>query len=307
MVSLGYKLFQLLWDPRTEGVRFRSSLSRQSVANLEYAKISFLLCQYLPMLLYYAGVVEKDRKFPASLSYTTAYGTPKYVCLAFWLLGWFFVLSVLDLKADLAIWVFAAQMLLTALISAWVNKPDQTTMDEYIHLATAGLYIADHFVLLKLLGMGMDYQTFFRSFLMLTAVTLYWSAEIKRRNGLPADHCDSAAEWRRMLARLPSGQRCLLWLSEMTFMISENMLFTSFVLGLTSGLKSKWRTTKKKIAKKIRQVHSALKGFADLSLRRFLFSCVHFPCVSPDLVTSLLPIDCISLCLCVQLQERLLF
>ena len=237
--SLGYNLFQLLWDPRTEGVRFRSTLSRQSVAHLEYAKISFLLCQYLPMLLYYAGIVEKDRKFPASLSYTTAYGAPKYVCLAFWLLGWFFVLSVLDLKADLAIWVFAAQMLLTALISAWVNKRDQTTMDEYIHFATAGLYVADHFVLLKLLGMGMEYQTFFRSFLMLTAVTLYWSAEIKRRNGVPPDYCDSAAEWRRMLARLPSGQRCLLWLSEMVFMISENMLFTSFVLGLTSGLKSK--------------------------------------------------------------------
>jgi hypothetical protein len=181
---------------------------------------------------------EQQLKFPASLSYTTSHGLPRFVCLAFWLLGWFFFLSILDLNTDLAILVFAAQMLVTAGISAWSNKPNQTRKHDLIHMAAAGLYILDHILLMEVLAMRPTYKTGFYTCFLITAGSLYWGTSVKRNAGMPAKHASSAVEWQMLLSKLPADQSCQLWWSELSFMIAENLIFTSFVLGLTSGLVS---------------------------------------------------------------------
>lgn len=193
------------------------------------------------MLLYYMGASEQQLKFPASLSYTTSRGLPRFVCLAFWLLGWFLFLTILDIQwslngKDLALFLFAAQMLVTAGISAWSNKPNQTRKYDLIHMGAAALYIVDHILLMELLAMRPEYKTGFYTCFLITAGSLYWGTSVKRNAGMPAKHASSAVEWQTLLAKLPAHQSCQLWWSELSFMIAENLIFTSFVLGLTSGL-----------------------------------------------------------------------
>ena len=226
---------KLILDPKSEGQRFRSALSGPKISSLRYAKFSFLLSQYLPMLLYYLGTSEQKLKFPASLSYTTSRGLPRLSCLALWLLGWSFFLGTLDWASDLAIMAFASQMLLTAGISAWSNQPNQGRREDVIHMAAATLYILDHVWLMELLGMRWIYQAGFYSFFLITAASLHWGQSIKRRSGVPAKHTSSALEWQKLLAKLPESQSRQLWWAELSFMVAENLVFTSFVLGLTSG------------------------------------------------------------------------
>ena len=49
-------------------------------------------------------------------------------------------------------------------------------------------------------------------------------------------HSSSAEEFRDLFAQLSSRHSTQLWRAELLFMLSENLIFTSFVLGLTSGL-----------------------------------------------------------------------
>ena len=226
---------KLIIDPQAEGQRFRSGLSLESISSLRNARFCFLCSQYLPMLLYYMRTSEQQLKFPASLSYTTSRGLPRFACLLLWLVGWYFFIRILDWSADLAILAFAAQMLLTAGISAWSNQPNQTRHHDLIHMGAATLYILDHIWLMELVGMKSIYKAGFYTFFLITAASLHWGQSITRLAGLQPKHASNAAEWQMLLAKLPEDQSKQLWWAELSFMVAENLVFTSFVLGLASG------------------------------------------------------------------------
>lgn len=215
--------------------RFRSTLNAEGLQNLRHAKLCFLVSQYLPMVLYYLGTSEEQLKFPASLSYTTSRGLPRWTCLTFWLMGWSFFLRLLS-TTNLPIMAFATQMMATAWICAVYNRPHQSLREDLIHLVAATLYILDHVFLMELLNVGSIYQLCFHIFFALTALSQCWGVYVKRRAGIECKHSSSALEWRTTLARLQPQAQKELWWAEMSFMISENLIFTSFVLGLTSGL-----------------------------------------------------------------------
>ena len=226
----------LILNPEAEGTRLRSNLSSWHVRSLHNAQICFVSSQYLPMLLYYMGTSEGQKKFPASLSYTTSRGLPRWTCLGCWLIGWFFFLRILDFQTDATILSFAIQMILTAGVTAWSNRPGQSWHRDMIHMLAAVLYIADHVVFMELLAITSFYKSCFFASFLIAGMSLYWGRAVKVSAGVPLKYASSASEWYMLLGKLPVTLSKQLWCSEMCFMLAENLIFTSFVLGLTSGL-----------------------------------------------------------------------
>ena len=233
----------LSFDFTEQSREFRCSLHAGDIWNLHWAKMSFLCSQYSAILLYYLGASEKMLKFPASLSYVTSRGLPRHLCLGFWLVGWFLFLRVLtgSKEKGLGLGIFVALMLLTAAVTARFNRPHQPIAHDRIHMAAASLYVIAHIVLMDILAMSSLYRAGFYTSLAIAAASLHWSRSVKREAGVPVKHSSSAEEWRSLFAQLSSKHGTHLWCAELSFMIFENLIFTSFVLGLTSGLDARER------------------------------------------------------------------
>lgn len=231
----------LLWplEARAAGEAFRQRLGPEDARAVRHAQAWFLASQYTAMCLYYAGTAERPTKFPASISYTASKGLPKYAFLLLWLRGWSLFLGVFWAMGETGALAFALQMITTGFITFGFNKPGQSHTANLVHMVGAVVYIADHLILLAFLDMAWVYRIVFHGSFALSGVALHSTGVIKKAIGLPPKYASTASEWRSMLAvaaKAGAQWPLRLWCSELAFMFFENLIFTSFVVGMNSGL-----------------------------------------------------------------------
>mmetsp|Transcript_106047 Transcript_106047/g.269335 ORF Transcript_106047/g.269335 Transcript_106047/m.269335 type:complete len:210 (+) Transcript_106047:57-686(+) len=192
-----------LWSRDAE---LRARMMEEDVRTLEHAQCLFIFSQILPLCLYYAGTSERPTKFPASLSYTAC----------------------------------KVQMIATGIFTLGFNKPGQNRLHNLLHMAGASAYIVDHVVFAVILDMRYVYRFIFVGSFLITGAALHNTSKIKEFIGLPPKYASSPQEWQSMLAVASKvgGPSCRarLWWSEMIFMVFENLIFLSFILGMTSGI-----------------------------------------------------------------------
>uniref|UniRef100_A0A7S1Q1K5 Uncharacterized protein n=1 Tax=Alexandrium catenella TaxID=2925 RepID=A0A7S1Q1K5_ALECA len=219
------------------GEKFRSLLTHDDLSVIGEVQAMFHACQYLGVLLYYLGAAERPRKFPASISYTLSKGLPKYTFMSIWLAAWMRMLRLMLGTGHVYATVFTGQMVATGVLTMFVyNEPEQGRFSDLVHFFGTGAYMVDHVVLLWLLNTRRAYcWSFFGSF-GLMSLALYWKKRICRRCALGPESETPREKWQEQLAAMAPGLRRQLWLAELTFMVFENSLFTTFVSGMGSGL-----------------------------------------------------------------------
>ena len=236
----------------SEGETFRKNLSHQDIKDISFAKYLFHTSSILAIVLYYSNIhkeVNDDghhyhrtnmKKFPASISYTIRRGIPQKVHFMVWITGWYYMLRAIRNSGSKRLQLFAKQMLTTGIWTVTVCRLGQNSplMDAF-HFGGAGLYMIQHIVLLKIFNTHPYYKSlFYKSFVALLT-SVIGLRQFEKYHGIPTESQSSSTTPRKryiQLAKLsPFQQRCIFWF-ELVLMISENMLFTSFIQGMTSGL-----------------------------------------------------------------------
>ena len=246
----------------SDGEMFRKNLSHQDRKDISYAKYLFHTSSILAILLYYSNVHQEIdekyyctfrtrrecysnnmKKFPASISYTIRRGVPQRVHFMVWMTGWYYMLRAIRNAGSNKLRQFSKYMLSTGIFSITFCRLGQNSkLIDGLHFGSAGIYMIQHVVLLQVLNTHPYYKKlFYKSFLALLTSIVGLRHFEKRYNIHTESQCASTTTPRQryiQLSRLPPfQQRCIFWL-ELLLMVSENMLFTSFIQGMTSGLSS---------------------------------------------------------------------
>jgi hypothetical protein len=195
----------------------------------------FLTQSALNLFLYYGGFgLEAHPKFPATISFTIRGGLPLYSNMLVWTAGWTQMMRVLLRKGDTLCKIFATQMYCVGFSTVYLFPVGAGGTSDLIHGACAGLYFIYHIVLFKYLRTTTPYKVgFYTSF----ALFLFSLSRIRRIEKNHQFRSESNAEGNKQQKRsLPPVIRRKLWWHELLLMVSENTMFVSFLLGMTSSL-----------------------------------------------------------------------
>jgi len=203
------------------GAVFRSRLTPSDVNRIALARNLFHLTAILPPCLYYFSRfgVDNPPKFPATISYTIRAGLPKWLHHLIWSSGWFAMYGLFHRYGDTRLRVFALQMFCTGVVTTAVCSLGKSKLHDQIHSLGACLYMLDHHVLFRILDSKTSYMRVFYSAFVVMVSTM---AVAKRKY-----HWEESAG-----NKVPSS----LWWLELAIMGSENLLFSSFVSSMCSGL-----------------------------------------------------------------------
>lgn len=133
---------------------------------------------------------------------------------------------------------FTVQMYLTGLWTTQLLSLGKGRLSDAAHFLGAGVYMVDHIVIMHLMNMKVKYRrVFYRAFLTMIGSIVATQA-IEKHAGLPmeSDAKVATGDRVRMIKMLSPRTRRYLFLSELFLMITENLLFTSFVQGIPSGV-----------------------------------------------------------------------
>jgi hypothetical protein len=226
---------------------FFTGLTRADGRLIRSAQKIFLTQSFLNLLLYYTGfgVDGKNTKFPATISFTIRGGIPMYSNLIVWTAGWGQMFRVLLSKGDTVAKIFAGQMYLVGLSTVYLFPVGSGGVLDQIHGAFAGLYFVYHVVLFKYLRTRTPYQVgFYASFAtFLFALKNIRKMEVKYQfrsesNSKQKLKCDDYEPSTKTTVQkdVPKNVRTKLWWNEFMLMISENTMFVSFLVGMTSSM-----------------------------------------------------------------------
>lgn len=232
--------FVTKWTARveSEGVAFRAALTLEDVQMIKMARLLFHTASVVPPMFYYFLAPFEYPKFPATISFTIRKGPSQKAQLLLWTAGWACMGKVLKSAGSKWVQRFSAQMWLTGIWTTVLFRLGRDPLSDVAHFFGAGAYMADHIVLLRLLNTRPVFRKlFFGSFAVLLA-SISGTHAVERAAGLPmeSDHRTSTTQRARRLARLSAKTRRKLFVWELLVMLSENLLFASFVHGMPSGL-----------------------------------------------------------------------
>jgi hypothetical protein len=222
-----------------EGADFRSRLSPQDLKGIQRARFLFHSCSILPPLIYYWGKTTEDKptKFPASISFTIRKGAPQRAQLLLWTAGWIYMFRIIRQAGSDVLQKFSIKMFLTGVWTTVVFRLGGNHFSNMIHFFGAGWYMVDHIVLLKILKTRPMYRKIFYGSFLCLLTSIGRLRRLEQEAKLPAEAETTTRDRAIRLARLPAKlQRSIFWW-ELLLMVSENMLFASFVDGMPSGLK----------------------------------------------------------------------
>ena len=142
-------------------------------------------------------------------------------------------------------------MLCTGIFTITICRLGQNSkIVDNIHFTGAGIYMLQHIILMKIFNMKSIYKKcFYTSFVSLLTSIIGVRYVENKYNIISESNLNSSTIRKRQIQisrlRPYTKQRILFWL-ELLLMISENMLFTSFIHGITSGLKLKSKSTRRR-------------------------------------------------------------
>lgn len=228
------------WTTRveSEGVAFRAALTLEDVQMIKTARLLFHTASVVPPMFYYFLAPFEYPKFPATISFTIRKGPSQKAQLLLWTAGWACMGKVLKSAGSKWVQRFSTQMWLTGIWTTVLFRLGRDPLSDVAHFVGAGAYMADHIVLLRLLKTRPVFRKlFFGSFAVLLA-SITGTHAVERAAGIPmeSDHRTSTTQRARRLARLSAKTRRKLFVWELLVMLSENLLFASFVHGMPSGL-----------------------------------------------------------------------
>uniref|UniRef100_A0A6S8AS38 Uncharacterized protein n=1 Tax=Aplanochytrium stocchinoi TaxID=215587 RepID=A0A6S8AS38_9STRA len=228
------------------GYKFRSRLSPSDVAQIRKARDYFHLTSLIPLILYYLKTSEERTKFPATISFTIRKGIPRAAHHVLWLLGWYSMYDVFHRAGSRFSRLFAIQMWVTGVICTFICQLGQGKLSDAIHFVTATMYMIDHVVLFSYLKTRRIFRSAFYVSFLAMAAAMREKKRIHREHDLfsgeySLDDIDvnnghSIAKEHEKLSRLEPVIRNKIWWMDVFIMTFENLLFTSFVSGMTSGL-----------------------------------------------------------------------
>lgn len=261
----------------------RMKLTPRELWLIKAGRNTFLFCQAVPPLLYYLRYSDKSPRFPATISHTIRKGLPRWFHHFSWILGWGLTCAGMYPSSNRAIRIFVTQMVLTGIVCVMLFPLGSGgTSALKIHYVTAIMYMADHFWLAEILNENAIYRITFKLCFVGMVFCAILSTRIKKGKDLDSDDESVDGEvitqgngrndqdrFANMLSRLSlvcvGGPKALLypfetkqtiqkkelnniihWYLKLLVMLTENGLFTSFVLGMASGL----RQPNKLLAKK---------------------------------------------------------
>ena len=219
---------------------FFQSISRYDKTLIQSAQRIFIFQSALNLILYYTGFGLEGRtpKFPATISFTIRGGIPLYTNMVVWTAGWTQMMRILLTKGDTLCKGFSLQMYLTGFLTTYVFPVGFGGMYDQIHGACAGLYFIYHIVLFKYLRTTTPYRVGFYTSFGMFLYALFNIRQIEKIHQFRAESNKQTKEQKeqKLLLDLLLIVRQKLWWHELVLMISENTMFLSFLLGMTSSL-----------------------------------------------------------------------
>ena len=125
------------------GDDFRQRLTPELIDELRLGRNIFHATSLVPALLYYSGlgVDRESPKFPATISYTIRAGLPFWVHHVMWGHGWAKMLRVIYQVGDWRMKLFAAQMIVTGIITTGLCGLGQSPTHDAVHMICAGMLL----------------------------------------------------------------------------------------------------------------------------------------------------------------------
>lgn len=200
----------------------------------------FIVNQLLNFPLYYIPGIRgllggdgEDAKFPCSISWMTRKGVARLSTLAYWNVGWYFMLAAFARDGGWMPFLFMLQMystgFVTVVLTPMMGADVAMGAADALHCYSAMIYVFDHFVANEfVLGVSLR-SPYGWGFALSSAVCGVFQA-------LRADD-DALAK--RLHSK--SGLAASVWpplkrVLEYGFMLTENALFFIFLIGMTSGI-----------------------------------------------------------------------
>ena len=225
-----------------EGKKFRSKLTERDIRDVKRARTLFHLCSVLPPILYYwfSNVDRPKPKFPASISHTIRKGAPQQLQMTIWTCGWYLLSGVICRNGSSMLKKFTLQMYMTGVVTTTICALGQNVIKDAVHFAGAGVYMIQHVVFLKILKHNPRYQKCFYGSFGALLTSIVGLRRLERQHNIPSESTShgSVSNRRKQVAKLPSSTKSTFFCWELLMMISENVLFASFVHGMPSGLTS---------------------------------------------------------------------
>ena len=221
---------------------FFESLTSQDRATIKLARRIFVANTFINLGLYYSCLSPDSpggkQKFPCTISWTIRKGFTRYSNLVIWSAGWYQMLKLFAKRGDLTAKVFAAQMYAVGLVVCYFAPVGQSRIQDTVHAIGAGLYFVYHCVLFDYVRTTALFRAgFYVSFACFLA-SLRRIRQIEDMYGFmtESDYFKGSKKGRQnaLLMKEPV-KRNLRW-NKLLQMISENTMFLSFTLGMTSGL-----------------------------------------------------------------------
>jgi hypothetical protein len=219
-----------------EGAALRARLTPRDARRLHQARALFHMCSVLPCALYYLGTSERPTKFPATISFTIRKGPPRWAHHAIWCAGWALMGDVMRRAGSGWVQRFSASMFATGIWTVVVFRLGHGLASDVAHFLGAAAYMIDHKVLSRLLKVGRVYHFGFRAAFAVLVGALARGHALERLAGVGSESRVSPAARARQIAAAPAHLRRSLWRADLVIMLTENLLFSSFVHGLTSGI-----------------------------------------------------------------------
>ena len=162
----------------------------------------FYTSMILPFILYHSN----NNNFPCTLSDTISNDTPRIIHHINWLLGWLFLLKVIFNSDSNNIKFFSIGMVSTGIIACMLYPINRKINSNKIHYFSSLLYMILHVGMFKILNIKKNYLNYFYlSFFFL------------------------------FISSLKNNSNKIKKLNNFIFMISEYLLFFSFISGMTSN------------------------------------------------------------------------
>ena len=233
----------------------------QDLRYLKLARLFFHGCSVLPAVVYYGiGVRHRRRpssnatlargidtppKFPASISFTIRKGLPRYTQFVLWAAGWSCLGNVIYKHGSTSLRRFLLHMIGTGLWTTQLFPLGNGALSDAAHFLGAGIYMVEHIVLMDVLHMHSKYRTVFYHACVALVGSIVTTRCLERSTNVPSESTltTTPATRANLIQKLPKKLQLCFFCSELLLMVSENLLFTSFVQGIPSGFENATTTS----------------------------------------------------------------
>lgn len=205
----------------------------QDAKELALSQKYFMLAQWVPCVMYYLRLGRDSKpQFPATISFTIRQGLPKYAHHVFWTLGWLKIGHLIrNARTDVKFRALATYI--HGILTVVIFHLSEDKFKNKLHGVFAGLYMAEHWFLMRLLGHDSWYRTkFTQSFLGFCACLV----ALRRLEGhfqIPNEGECLIEDREAKIESLKPSAKALLYALSLAVMVLENGMFTAFTLGLS--------------------------------------------------------------------------